>query len=240
MITMQPVVEVNARDGFGLWPVAEFEPGSYLALGGGLTAREVGTVLMCIASCNDVDPGDNGRPPRPADELGSFLHGLLTVDTLFASGGLRVTDTASGALLPGCCSGLEDWREWNRVLEIGGQAWFGHDPTPCAERRGDLVRLTVDAERSDSPVIELPAAALQRLLAAVENDLVVFLALATEWAARNLPGCASSVIAALARVLDIESCSFRSEGPPCSRKEQPVSSRPVHPPRASNHSWRDG
>ncbi|MET9258886.1 hypothetical protein [Amycolatopsis sp. NPDC004079] len=201
---MQPVVEVRAREDFGLWPVAELEPYSYFALGGNLTPDEVGTVLMCIASCNDVDPEDDGRPPRPADELGAFLHGLLTFDTLFASGGLRVTDTASGVvLLPGCCNGLEDWREWSRVLEIGGQAWFGHDPAPCAERRGDLVRLTVDAERSDSPVIELPAVALQRLLGAVENDLVDFLALATDWAARNLPRCASSVTAALARVLDL-------------------------------------
>ncbi|WP_409467131.1 hypothetical protein [Amycolatopsis sp. GA6-003] len=201
---MQPVVEVCAQDGFALWPIAAVEPRSYLALSGNLTPHEVGTALMCIASCNDVDPEHDGRPPRPADELGSFLHGLLTCDRLFASGGVRVTDTAAAVVfLPGCCNGLEDWREWSRVLEVGGQAWFGHDPTPCAERRGDLVRLAVNAEQSDSPVLELPVVAVQRLLAGVEQDLVDFFALAADWTARNLPGYTSRVTTALARVLDL-------------------------------------
>ncbi|UJW36688.1 hypothetical protein L3Q67_25810 [Saccharothrix sp. AJ9571] len=201
---MQPVVEVYAPDGFVLWPVAEVESFGYLALSGELTPREIGTVVMRIASCNDIDPGDGGRPPRPADPLGSFLHGLLTFDTLFAAGGLRVTDSATGvAFLPGCCNGLEDWREWHQVLDGSGQAWFGHDPDPRAERHGEIVRLTVDAEQNDSPVIELLATDLRRLLAEAEHDLTSFLALAADWAAQNLARHAAPVTAALARALDL-------------------------------------
>jgi hypothetical protein len=204
VITMQPVVEVYAPDGFALWPVAEVESFGHLALSGELTLLEVGTAVMCIASCNDIDPEVDGRPPRPADPLGSFLHGLLTFDTPFAAGGLRVTDSATGvALLPGCCNGLEDWREWHQVLDGSGQASFGHDPDPCAERHGETVRLTVDAEQNDSPVIELLATDLRRLLAGAEHDLASFLALAADWAAQNLPLHAAPVTAALARALDL-------------------------------------
>ncbi|MEU4769348.1 hypothetical protein AB0H12_39510 [Actinosynnema sp. NPDC023794] len=202
---MQPVLEVHGRgDGFALWPVAEAVPSGFLALSGALTPLEVGAAVMYIAGWNDIDPENDGRPPRPADPLGSFLHGLLTFDTVFAAGGLRVTDSATGVeFLPGCCNGLEDWREWHQVLDGSGRACFGHDPDACAERHGGTVRLIVDDERSDSPAIELPVTDLRRLLAGAERDLAGFLASAADWAARHLPGHAAPVTAALARVLDL-------------------------------------
>ncbi|RSN43422.1 hypothetical protein DMC64_22550 [Amycolatopsis sp. WAC 04197] len=204
VITMQPVLEVRATDGFALWPVAETESFGYMPLNGELTPLEVGTAVMNIAACNDIDPEDGVRPPRPADPLGSFLHGLLTLDTLFAAGGFQVTDSSTGVeFMPGCCNGLEDWREWHQVVEGSGQVGFGHDPDPLAERHGDAVRLTVDAERTDSPTIELPAADLRHLLAGAEHDLTGFLALATDWAESNLPRHDGPVIAALARALDL-------------------------------------
>lgn len=80
--------------------------------------------------------------------------------------------------LPGCCNGLEEWRDWYEVLDGYGQVCFGHDPGPLAERLGDTVRLTVDADRSDSPVIELPVTELRRLLDGAARDLTDFLTLA--------------------------------------------------------------
>jgi len=202
---MQPVLEIYASDGFALWPVAEGEPFRYLALSGELTTAEVGTAVMGIAQCNDIDPDANAgddRPPRPADPLGSFLHGLLTFDSPFAAGGLRVTDHSTGiTFLPGCCNGLEDWREWYTVIDGSGPVSFGHDPDPAAELVGDTVRLIVDVEQSDSPVVELPAMELHRLLDRVELDLVEFLALAADWAPRHLLDHAVPATAALARVL---------------------------------------
>ncbi|MFJ8658847.1 hypothetical protein [Streptomyces sp. NPDC093795] len=158
-----------------------------------------------IAECNDIDPdpdaGDD-RPPRPADPVGSFLHGLLTFDSLFASGGLRVTDSSTGvAFLPGCCNGLEEWRVWYEVIGGGGPVSFGHDPDAIAELSGDAVRLTVDAEQDNSPVIYVPTSELLPLLKGVERDLTAFLVLAADWSARHLPERAVSVAAALARAL---------------------------------------
>lgn len=202
---MQPVLEMYTPDGFDLWPVAETEPFGFLPLGGALSPAEVGTAVMRIAACNDIDP-DGDRPPRPADARDAFLHGLLTFDTLFAAGGLRVTDTSTGVtFLPGCCDGLEDWRDWHRFLDGGNLLGFGHDPvSPVAERTGDNVRLTVNAEQTDSPVIGLPVAELRHLLAGVEHDLTAFFALAADWAARYLPDRRAPVVAALARVLDLD------------------------------------
>jgi hypothetical protein len=70
--------------------------------------------------------------------------------------------------------------------------------------------LTVDAEQADSPVIELHATDLRRLLAGAEHDLAGFLALAADWAAQNLPLHAASVTAAVARALDLPTPSEQS------------------------------
>ncbi|MEV6681063.1 hypothetical protein AB0N09_29990 [Streptomyces erythrochromogenes] len=206
MIVLQPVLEIQAMwDGFGLWPVAEAEPYGFLPLSGALSPAEVGTAVMSIAACNDCEP-DDGRPPRPADPLGAFLHGLLNTEDLFASGGLRVTDTVHRrTLVPGCCNGIDERSDWTEVVDGSGSGWasFGHDPSPFAERLGEGVRLTVDACRDDGPVIELPVTELRGLLSRAERDLADFVRLVGPWAARRVPGHAAATTAAVARALAV-------------------------------------
>ncbi|MGY5004741.1 hypothetical protein [Streptomyces griseus] len=206
MIVMRPVLEMNTPDGFDLWPVVETERFGFLPLGSGLSPAEVGTALMRIAACNDVDPTDDeGRPPRPTEPVSGFLHGLLTLDHLYAAGGLQVTDTATDVVFsPGCCDGLEDWRAWYVLADCGGGIGYGHEPlSSLAERLGDTVRLTVDTDRTDSPVIDLPVTELRRLLAEAERELTGFLAVAAGWVSEHLPGHSAPLVAALARVLDV-------------------------------------
>ncbi|MFE5051292.1 hypothetical protein ACFRAI_33860 [Streptomyces sp. NPDC056637] len=188
MITVRPVLEIPCRLGFDLWPVSGAEPYTFLALDGHLAPDEVGTAVMAVAACNDVDPTD-GLPPPPDDPLGGFLHGLLTMDPLFAAGGLQVVDSDTGTrLVPGCCSGLEDRGDWWEVLDGGvSVAWFGHDPSPAAELHGSFVRLTVDSAADSSQRIDVSSAELRHLLAGVEKDLVDFLGLAAGWGAEHLP-----------------------------------------------------
>ncbi|MFD6890112.1 hypothetical protein [Streptomyces sp. NPDC059957] len=201
---MRPVLEMCTPDDFDLWPVAGIERFGFLPLGGELSPTEVGAAIAGIAGWNDSDP-DGDRPPRPADPLASFLHGLLTFEDVFAAGGLQVRDTSTGVTFqPGCCDGLEDWRDWHRFADGGSLLGFGHDPvSPMAERLGDTVRLTVNGELSDSPVIELSVTELRTLLDAVERDLADFFALATDWILQHLPGHWAPVTAALARALDL-------------------------------------
>ncbi|MET8646158.1 hypothetical protein ABZX69_26535 [Streptomyces sp. NPDC004074] len=204
MIVVQPVLETYVCEGFALWPVAESEPYGFLPLSGALDAAEVGTAVMRIADCNSIAPENDGRPARPTDPLEGFLHGLLTMDALFAPGGLRIFDTATGTtLLPGCCNGLEERRDWLEVVDGKGWASFGHDPSPLAERHGDIVRLTVDAEHDNSAVIEVPVTDLRHLLAGAERDLVGFLQRVAVWAAGRLPDHATPVTSAMSRALDL-------------------------------------
>ncbi|MFJ6050493.1 hypothetical protein [Streptomyces sp. NPDC092307] len=200
---MQPVLEMYAPEGFDLWPVADIEPFEFLPLGGELSPAAVGAAMMRIADYNHVDSED---ALRSADALGSFLHGLLTrEDDVVAPGGLRVIDTSTGvSFQPGCCDGLESWRDWHRFLDDGDLLAFGHDPvSPVAELFGDTVKLTVNAECRDSPVIALSVTELRHLLAGAERDVVDFHALAADWTARHLPDHRAPVTAALARVLDL-------------------------------------
>ncbi|MFD0311248.1 hypothetical protein [Streptomyces sp. NPDC127119] len=202
---MEPVLEMWTPDGFDLWPVAEIEPFSFLSLTGELSPAEVGAVVMRVADYNDVD-SDDGHAPLTGNTIGSFLHGLLTPeDDIVAPGGLRVIDTSTGVTFqPGCCDGLESWRDWHRFVDDGNPLGFGHDPvSPVAERFGGMVRLTVNADQSDSPVITLSVAELRQLLAGVERDLLDFLALAADWTSGHLPDHRALVTAALARVLDL-------------------------------------
>ncbi|MFE2102531.1 hypothetical protein [Streptomyces sp. NPDC059468] len=205
-MVMQPVLEIFAADGFALWPVGEHESYGYLVLNGELTPAEVGTAVMRIADCNDFEPEEE-HGPCPTDPLGRFLHELLTMPDLFAAGGFRVTDNSTGTVLvePGCCNGLETWRDWLEVLDGSGCSYFGHDPSSVAERVGDTVRLTLDAHaKNGSPVIELPVDQVRTLVTGAQQDLRNFLSLAGTWAEQHLPAHAAAVTAALARALDLE------------------------------------
>ncbi|WP_327687000.1 hypothetical protein [Streptomyces sp. NBC_00467] len=202
---MQPVLEISAADDFALWPVGEHESYGYLVLNGELTPAEVGTAVMRIADCNDFEP-EQEHGPCPTDPLGTFLHGLLTMPDLFAAGGLRVTDNATDTVFvePGCCNGLETWRDWLDVLDGTGNAYFGHDPSSMAERVGDIVRLTLDAYGTDgTPVIELSPDHVRRLVTGAQQDLQDFLGLAGTWTEQHLPAHAAAVTASLARALNL-------------------------------------
>ncbi|MDX8054259.1 hypothetical protein SK571_33225 [Lentzea sp. BCCO 10_0798] len=48
-------------------------------------------------------------------------------------GGTEVRDTGAGVRVgPGCCAGLESWRERARLLD-GEVPWLGHSPTSGVE-----------------------------------------------------------------------------------------------------------
>ncbi|MEV5445581.1 hypothetical protein AB0N23_24025 [Streptomyces sp. NPDC052644] len=114
-------------------------------------------------------------------------------------------DRSTGtAFLPGCCNGLEEWRDWYRVLDGDGYASFGHDPDAYAERHGGTVRLTPDTSRNGGPVIEVPVPVLRRLLAGAERDLADFLGLVGDWASRLLPGHGAPAVAAVVRAVGME------------------------------------
>ncbi|MEU4556718.1 hypothetical protein [Micromonospora violae] len=183
VITMEAVIEVPAvTDGSPPpWPVAAMAPGSWLVLNAGCADDQVGLFVAALAGRIEV------QPPGGRDEV---VNALLAEEFLIAAGGLQVRDRTIGTVvMPGCCAGLEDWRDWAQVL-IGDSPWLGHDPGPEVEVVSDDLRVWQDGGenryrgRWAGIHVDLPHVALPGLLNDVHRALIGFLEALTGWATR--------------------------------------------------------
>lgn len=180
---MQAVVQVPAlrADSPQPWPVAPMAAWSWLVLDAGCPDEEVGLFVSVLAHRLDVA----SRERR--DEV---VDTLLAEDFLIVAGGLRLVDDVTGmVVVPGCCMGLEDWRDWVQVL-AGGTPWLGHDPGPDVEVIGDDLRVWQDGgpgrhhgRWADTNVL-MPRLALSELLRDVHRDLLGFLTVLGGWTRR--------------------------------------------------------
>jgi hypothetical protein len=179
VIVMQAVVDVPMFDeGSTPWPIAAVAPGSWLVLHAGCTAEQVGLFVATLAARIDV------ASPGGRDEV---VDALLAEELLIVPGGLQLNDTSTGTVVvPGCCCGLEDWREWTWVL-TGGSPWLGHDPGPEVEVIGGDLRVWQDGGpnrergRRAEQRVDLPCRELPQLLLGVQRDLVGFLDALAGW-----------------------------------------------------------
>ncbi|MFI9780795.1 hypothetical protein ACIHCV_40110 [Streptomyces sp. NPDC051956] len=131
---MDAVLETYDATDSALWPIADPPAHYFLALSGELSARELGTAMAVLTSYNKTD--HERRTLEPEDSAEQVSH-LVRTDCAIAPGGLRIRDTVTAVTaLPGCCFGLENWRDWLDLMN-GEEPWLGHDPTP----RSALARL---------------------------------------------------------------------------------------------------
>jgi hypothetical protein len=191
MLTLEAVVEYDYdREPWTLWKRAEDSLENWLRLSGEMTLEEVGTVLCRLARysfrCEDEDI-------HTLSAAAIFTH-LVNAEALILQGGLRLSDTATGVtVLPGCCCGLEHWRNWWDMTEPATwnttRLWLGHDPHAYIERLpGDGTSLRVWADEQESaPHIDLSAETLPPLLHNVQRDLEGFLQRLAEWTAAVAP-----------------------------------------------------
>lgn len=207
MIVFEPVIETCDACGFEAWPVGATSADGYLILSGDLTPADVGTAMAAIAAYNhsSITP-DGEEDDRPGSAV--LIQRIIDAECLLAPGGLRVRDTESGVTVnPGCCSGLEDWQGWNRlVMRQSDAPWLGHDPSPWVEHLGQAIRIWPDGGMGPttgttpaglSP-IEVPAARLPSLVADARNQLQGFLNLLEPWAQPLGGDAATSLRSALA------------------------------------------
>ncbi|MEU8813396.1 hypothetical protein [Actinoplanes sp. NPDC048796] len=107
--------------------------------------------------------GASFAPPWPVDVM-----------ILIINGGLRLHDSATGnVVVPGCCAGLEDWRDWADALS-GSPVWLGHDPEPQIEMIGDDLRIRQDGAHRDHDApsyVDVPRDLPPALLLDVRHDL---------------------------------------------------------------------
>ncbi|MGW5738456.1 MULTISPECIES: hypothetical protein [Streptomyces] len=194
MLIMDAILETHGAEGFVLWGVAEPSEERLLRLSGDLSERQVGTAMAVLAEYGKGPrvPGENDA--RDGMEL---VRRLVAAECVVAPGGLRVRDTATGVtVLPGCCFGLENWRDWIELLD-GGEPWFGHDPEPHAEHLGAVIRMWPDAAHPEATPVDIPRAELRRLLGSVQDDLVAFLNSVQGWASCRFACLAPALIARL-------------------------------------------
>ncbi|MFH8632115.1 hypothetical protein ACH4CC_19930 [Streptomyces lydicus] len=152
----------------------------------------------------------NSRPAtdeRPVADAGEQLRRLLQQEKLIAPGGLRLRETDSDVTVsPGCCCGLEDWRDWLGLLE-GDVPWLGHDPSPAIEVAEPVLRLWPDGGNEEGaasgPCLEIPVGDLARILHTVHDELQGFLSLTGQWAARRVPSLATDLVTRLGEDLAI-------------------------------------
>lgn len=163
------------------WPVAAMAPGSWLVLDASCADDQVGLFVAALAARIEV------QPPGSRDEV---VNALLADELLIAPGGLQVRDSTTATVVtPGCCAGLEDWRDWAQVVN-GDSPWLGHDPGPEVELVSDGLRVWQDGGpnrhrgRWAGVHVDLPHRALPGLLNGVQRDLVGFLEALTRWATR--------------------------------------------------------
>ncbi|GAA1032058.1 hypothetical protein GCM10009557_29280 [Virgisporangium ochraceum] len=174
-ITLRAVLETPYTEPNPVpWTVATPEPGSWLTLDGSCGDAEAGLFVAVVADYNSLPPD-----------------GLAGAGHLIAPGGLLLADTDTIEIVPGCCCGLEDWRDWARALHVPESPWLGHDPTPGMSF-GDRITVWQDtgSPGNDAPVAGGPHIAVSRaeltgMLAGVDRDLTAFAAVLAAWAARH-------------------------------------------------------
>ncbi|WP_420037746.1 hypothetical protein ACN2WE_40785 [Streptomyces sp. cg28] len=191
MLIMDVVLVTYEAADFALWPVADSPADHLMALSGELSMREIGTVMAVLTSYNQ---SDDAAPVRDPETSMGQVSQLLATDQVIAPGGIRIRETSTGETAPpGCCLGLENWRDWQELMN-GEQPFLGHDPAPRTEHTGTTVRLWPDTKHPDGLPIELPLTRLPELLGSVQVQLVGFLSSVEEWATRYAPPLADALV----------------------------------------------
>ncbi|WP_188194151.1 hypothetical protein [Nonomuraea sp. SYSU D8015] len=191
MIVVDAVLDTWGTADFTAWPVAEPGEGHILALSGQMSMAEVGAAMAVVFR-------HGGIPTAPIGDLHHLLdRHLAEAEALTAPGGLRVRDTTTDAeILPGCCCGLENWREWRNVLHKE-DIWLGHDPGTDLEHVAGAVRLRQESRRSGLHEVEIRLDDLPAHLTAVRLRLRGFLGLVRQWAGETAPLAADRLVTVL-------------------------------------------
>jgi hypothetical protein len=172
-----------------------------------MTDLDLGTAVAAICAYNVLGFDDEDRllPDAPA-----VLAQAAAEARLIAAGGIEVVHGGRVVLSPGCCCGLEHWREWITFAEGGRPADSGHQPPPLVERLPSGI-LRIGYESAPDAAVEIPAEELRGALRAVESDLAAFVTSLAEWAGHRAPASAAAFAAVIDRAFSLTS---RPAAPP--------------------------
>ena len=134
-----------------------------------MTELEVGSVMAQLINYNN-------------EEFDSTVVGLLAAtvaeECLSLPGGIQASD-GGREINPGCCCGLEEWREWLECPTSGRSSTMGHDPFPWIEWAEDIGNGSPD---SNAFTIAFERERFVAQLERVERELRAFLLRVEAWA----------------------------------------------------------
>lgn len=184
---MQPV------EGEPPWAVASIADWSFLRLFSGVTDEEIGSVILTACLYNH-----HLEVQRSAIET---LNAFVAEDFVLP-GGLQFSEDEQVKVVPGCCAGLEDWREWLDVPD-GKTIWAGHDPSPGVEFVNGIIRVWQDEKGDGVDFIDFGVDEMRGLLEKVESDLKGFVFRLGKWADFVAPTLQKKIVEHFAKNMHI-------------------------------------
>ncbi|MFI0446900.1 hypothetical protein [Actinomadura sp. 6N118] len=181
------------------WPIAQPSSDHILVLSGQMSRAEVGTAMAVLFDYTGV-------PAEPLAELHHLMdRHLVEAETLGLPGGLRLRDTVTRAqIVPGCCCGVEEWRDWREILYGDDEIWLGHGLGTTVQIENGVVRLhQIPLPEYPLHTLEIELGELAVLLASVHRRLQGFLGLVGEWAGQVSPEAADRLVEILDENLQI-------------------------------------
>lgn len=173
MVSLKPVVQMpfSERDTELPWEVAKFPPGHFLPLSEKLSLPEVGAVVALLLRYNRLMESRN---------LDTSLHEIINAKSLVIPGGIGVYKEEKISLFPGCCCGLESWRQWEQFLSTDDDPWCGHDPEMFFKKTESNIQIDQTINKSKCTV-KISITHYQKQLREVETSLSNFCYLLEAW-----------------------------------------------------------
>ena len=190
--TIEAVVEIRPYGANPPWPIAAIPDPSFLRLFSGVTDEEIGMLILTACSYNQIDVHSS-----PIETLNAFV-----AEDFVLPGGLRFSEAGEVKIVPGCCCGLEEWRDWLDVPN-GETVWAGHNPQPGVEFTDGIIRVWRDEKDEGVEFINFGVDEMRNLLKEVESDLNGFLFRLGEWTDSVAPELKAAVVEHFAKNTDI-------------------------------------
>jgi hypothetical protein len=186
MVILEAVVETVVAGERPPWPISVPEAERLVRLSGESSAAEVGDVVQQLVLYNSLPLA--GSAPE-------VIARVIAAENLVLPGGIRArSDSSDLVAVPGCCCGMERWRDWIGLEAEASSPWWGHDPDPWVERIGDTLRLWSDASTAATAFcFEVSVAEYPRMIAAVSVDLASFTQRLQQWARVLTPDTADKL-----------------------------------------------
>lgn len=169
-LRLEPVVECWPTGAAFDWQ-PEADGRDFFRLHAEMPEADVAAVFALLASYNGAV-----REGSVADAA----QGVVAAERLILPGGL-LARIGAAEVGPGCCNGLEDWRDWQELGPGCPAPWMGHDPSPTVECGPREAVLVADSADADAARYALEYDEIASAVAQARSDLTGFLTVLERW-----------------------------------------------------------